>query len=61
MLRAVAKAKDRREALSRVMGGSSFFLPVDPEALVERGKFVPRSLVAGREYGDERGLEDLSE
>ncbi len=56
----MAKAKDRREALSRVMGGSSF-LPVDREALVERGKFVPRSLVAGRAYGDERGLEDLSE
>jgi hypothetical protein len=60
VLKAVAKAKERREALSRVMGGSSF-LPVDREALVERGKFVPRSLVAGREYGDERGLEDLSE
>jgi hypothetical protein len=60
LLRAVVDAKDRREALSRVMGSSSF-LPIDREALVERGEFVPRSLVAGREYGDFEGLEDLSE
>src|SRR5829696_7593333 len=60
VLKAVANAKDRREALSRVMGGSAF-LPVDGEALVERGEFVPRSLVAGREYGDFERLEDLSE
>ncbi len=51
LLRAVADAKDRSEALHRVMGGSSF-LPVDREALVERGQFVPRSLVAGEEYGE---------
>src|SRR5215203_3637292 len=60
VLKAVADAKDRQEALSRVMAGSSF-LPVDEEALVERGEFVPRSLVAGREYGHFEGLEDLSE
>ena len=61
VLRAVANAKDRREALSRVMAGSSF-LPVNEEALVERGEFVPRGLVAGREYGDfAGGLEDHSE
>ena len=60
VLKAVANARDRREALSRVMAGSSF-LPVDEEALVERGEFVPRSLVAGREYRDLAGLEDLSE
>jgi hypothetical protein len=59
-LRAVADAKDRREALSRVKVGSSF-LPVNEEALVERGEFVPRSLVAGREYGDFGSFEDLSE
>ena len=35
-------------------------MPVNEEALVERGEFVPRSLVAGREYGDFAGLEDLS-
>ena len=60
VLKAVANARDRREALSRVMAGSSF-LPVDEEALVERGEFVPRSLVAGREYRDLAGLEDRSE
>jgi hypothetical protein len=49
LLQAVASARDRRGALSRVMGGSSF-LPVDERALVEDGVFVPRSLVAGREY-----------
>jgi hypothetical protein len=46
VLRAVANAKNREEALERVMGGSSF-LAVDREALVKRGKFVPRSLLAG--------------
>jgi hypothetical protein len=47
VLKAVANAKDRREVLTRVMGGFSF-LPVDAEALVERGEFVPRSLVAAK-------------
>jgi hypothetical protein len=42
------------------MAGSSF-LPVDEEALVERGELVPRSLVAGRTYPDFSGLEDLGE
>src|SRR5215207_106192 len=60
VLKTVANARDRREALSRVMGSSSF-LPVDEEALIERGEFVPRSRVAGREYGDFAGLEELSE
>ena len=60
VLKAVTNAMDRREALSRIMAGSSF-LPVNREALVERGEFVPRSLVAGREYGDFEALEDLSE
>ena len=45
LLRAVADAKDRGEALRRVMRGSSF-LPVEREALIERGEFVPRPLVA---------------
>ena len=64
VLKAVADAKDRREALSRVMAGSSF-LPVDEEALVERGEFVPRSLAAGYETYEEflasGGVPDLSE
>ncbi len=57
IVRAVVGARDRSEALSRVMGGSSH-LPLDREALVERGEFIPRSLVAGREYGDLGVLED---
>jgi hypothetical protein len=61
LLQAVASARDRRGAPSRVMGGSSF-LPVDERALTECGAFVPRSfLVAGREYGEFDGLENLSE
>ena len=60
LLRAVACAKDRREALACVMGDSSF-LPVDKEALIKRGEFLPRSLVADREYEDFAGLEDLNE
>lgn len=61
VLRAVGAAKDRRDALERVMDGYAF-LPVDADALVERGEFVPRSLDgAGWEYGDGLLLEDLSE
>ena len=59
-LKAVAGAKDRRAALEGVLQGCSF-LPLDETALVEEGRFQPRSLVAGREYGDFEGLEDLSE
>ena len=50
LLKAVASALDRGEALNRVMDGCSN-LPVDAEALVERGEFVPRSLVARKEHG----------
>jgi hypothetical protein len=50
LLKAVASALDRGEALNRVMDGYSH-LPVDAEALVERGEFVPRSLVARKEHG----------
>ncbi len=65
-LLAVANAKDRRYALEMVMGGSSF-LPVKEEALVERGEFVPRSMIAGREYDEvleevvEEGAQDAPE
>jgi hypothetical protein len=51
LLKAVADARDRREALNLVMDGGSH-LPLDREALVERGEFAPRSLVAGRTYED---------
>jgi hypothetical protein len=47
VLRAVADAGDRVQALSRVMGDYSH-LPIDREALVERGEFVPRPLVASQ-------------
>ncbi len=62
VLKAVANAKDRRQALSAVMAGSSF-LPVEEEALAERGEFVPVSLVAGRSYEEvlAAGVPDLSE
>ncbi len=51
LLKAVADARDRSAALSLVMDGG-FHLPVDREALVECGEFVPRSLVAGKTYED---------
>jgi hypothetical protein len=59
ILKAVAGARDRADALSRAMNGYSHLLPINREALIERGEFVPRSLVAGRELGEP--LEDLSE
>jgi hypothetical protein len=49
LLKAVADARDRKGALSLVMDGGSH-LPLDREALVERGEFVPRPLVSGRTY-----------
>ncbi len=55
VLRAVASARDREEALSRVMNGYDH-LPLDAGALVERGELVPRSLAPG--YPP---VEDLSE
>jgi hypothetical protein len=49
---AIATARDRRATLDQLYPGGSFGLfPYDPEALVERGELVPRSLVAGRELG----------
>ncbi len=59
ILKAVAGARDRADALSLALGGFSHLLPVDEGALVERGEFVHRSLVVGRELGEP--LEDLSE
>ncbi len=51
LLKAVADAKDRGGALYRVMGDFSH-LPIERETLLERGEFVPRSLVAGRTYNE---------
>ncbi len=58
ILRSLAAARDRGEALYSVMGDSSH-LPLDRTALIERGELVNRSLVAGQELG--APLEDLSE
>ncbi len=59
-VRAIIRAKDRGAALDQVYGSGSFdIFPYDREALVERGQFVPVSMVAGRELGEV--LEDLSE
>jgi hypothetical protein len=40
-------------------GGTFDVFPYEVEALVERGEFVPRSVVFGRELGEPVG--DLSE
>jgi hypothetical protein len=56
IVRAVAAAKDRRKALAQI---PSTHLPLDAEALVERGEFVPRPLVAGRDVDEP--VQDLSE
>ncbi len=45
LIKKVADAKDRCEALSRVMGETSH-LPLDAEALIVRGELVPRCLRA---------------
>jgi hypothetical protein len=59
-VRALLRAKDRAAALEQVYGGGSFTLiPYDPEAIVERGELVPRSMVVGKELGEP--LPDLSE
>lgn len=60
LLKAVARAEDRGAALDLVVGGASH-LPLDRDALVERGEFKPRSLIAGRTYEDLGVLEDLGE
>jgi hypothetical protein len=47
ILLAVTRAKDRRAALDRLYIG---FLPIDADVLIEEGKLVPRSLIAGEEW-----------
>ena len=57
---AITRAKDRAAALEQVYQSGAFSIfPYEPDALVERGELVPRSMVAGRELGEV--LEDLSE
>ena len=57
--KAIARAKDRQAALEAVCGtGAPLLLPYDRGALLERGELLPRSMVEGRELGEQ--LEDLS-
>jgi hypothetical protein len=59
-LKAIAKARDRSAALNQLYPNGSFgIFPYEPEALVERGELVPRSMVEGCELGEP--LPDLSE
>jgi hypothetical protein len=59
-VKAIARARDRGVALNQLYPSASFgIFPYDVEALLERGKLVPRSMVVGRELGEV--LEDLSE
>ncbi len=53
VLEKVARAKDRRKALEAVYPPPPVvpWIPVDVEALVERGEFVPRPLVVPRRRG----------
>ena len=60
ILQAVAGARDRGDALDAVEAGYSF-LPVDREALVKRGEFLSRPLVAAEEDEDLDPGQDLSE
>jgi len=54
VLKAVVHAKDRRAALERLYApGCTPFYAYDPDALVERGEFVPLSFLTGVEYGEE--------
>ena len=58
-VKAIARARDRAAALKQVYSGDFTVMPYDTEALIERGEFVPVSMVVGRELGEM--LPDLSE
>ena len=59
VVKAIARANDRAAAFSKVYDGGFMVMPYDADALIERGEFVPVSLVAGRQLGEL--LEDLNE
>ena len=59
VMKAIARAEDRGAALDKVFNGRFMVMPYDTDALIERGEFVPVSMVVGRELGE--SLEDLSE
>jgi hypothetical protein len=52
VVKAIARAKNRDAAFEKVFDGTFSVVPYDTEALVNRGEFVPRSMVAGRELGE---------
>ncbi len=53
ILKAVAKAKDRRSAVERLYAPGTYpFTAYDLEALIERGEFVPRSFLFGKTYAE---------
>ena len=61
LVKAIARAKDRRAAYGQATAGACIFaeFPYDAEALIEHGEIVPVSLVVGRDLGEP--LPDLSE
>ena len=61
LMKAIARAKDRRSAYEQATAGAGIFaeFPYETEVLIERGEIVPVSLVVGRELGEP--LPDLSE
>ncbi len=59
VVKAIARARDREAALNKVFAGAFIVMPYDTEALIERGEFVPVSMVVGRELSEP--LEDLAE
>ncbi len=58
-VKAIARAKDRAAAFRKVYSANFTIVPYDTEALIERGEFVPISMVVGRELGE--SIPDLSE
>jgi hypothetical protein len=59
VVKAIARARNRTAALNKVFEGGFMVMPYDTEALIERGEFVPVSMVVGCELGE--AAEDLSE
>jgi hypothetical protein len=53
ILEAVARARDRRSAVGRILGEDPAPLTAyDLEEIVERGELVPRSFLADHSYGE---------
>ena len=52
IIKALARAKNRKAAFDRFFGGGFVLFPYDPEAFVERRELVRHSLVVGYEPGE---------